>query len=561
MKNKILISGIIISIMIIFNISCTKDLNVTPIDPNLITSANIGNSQTEVLAALAKVYASFILPGQANGNTGGYADISSTDDNFYSYQRPLWNLQELPTDEAACAWGDAGVQPLSEQQFEPSNPFLTALYDRTVLTVNFANSVVNVTKGSTDANFIMYNAEARYLRALSYYFAMDLFGNPAFITENSPIGDVYPKQINPKVSIARPLLFNYIVGELRSIAHKLGNPGFSYPRADRAACWMLLAKCYLNAQVYTGTAKWDSCKLYCDSVLNNTGGVYQLATNYRRNFGSNNGYPGNPEMIFAWECDGVNTQAYVGSTFIISSCSDGVYINGYDLGLTSTNWAGNRGKLSFLNELIDTVATYGNNPMPAPKTHMDSIYGQCPDQRVYLHTLLDNQMYNTSEFDNGIGVYKFTNNQVQETYSLGGANDNQQAVDWNSTFSSTDVPIFRLADAYLMRAESEYNLGDLNDALTDINVVRARAHATPATLANLNDPLYILYERGREFYYEAQRRTDLIRFGQFVSGSYNWSWKGGTFNGTNLGNPNFNIFPLPQTELTSNPNITQNPGY
>src|SRR5208337_2420264 len=220
MKNKILVSGMFIGIMM-FIASCTKDLNVTPIDPNLITSGNIANNKAEVLASLAKVYASFILPGQANGNTGGYADISSTDDNFYSYERPMWNLQELPTDEAACGWGDAGIQPLNQQQFQPSNPFLTALYDRTVLSVNFANSVINVTKGSKDPDYIMYNAEARFLRALSYWYAMDLFGNPAFITENSTIGDVFPKQINPSVTVARPLLFNYIVGDLRSISHNM----------------------------------------------------------------------------------------------------------------------------------------------------------------------------------------------------------------------------------------------------------------------------------------------------------------------------------------------------
>jgi len=119
-----------------------------------------------------------------------------------------------------------------------------------------------------------------------------------------------------------------------------------------------------------------------------------------------------------------------------------------------------------------------------------------------------------------------------------------------------------LADAYLMRAECNYNQNDYTDALTDINVIRARANAAPATLAQIqSNPLYILFERGREFYFEGQRRTDLIRFGQFISGTYNWTWKGGTFAGTNLGNTNFNIFPLPQSELTANPNIKQNPGY
>ena len=569
MNNKLIISGIfLLGLMISFS-SCTKDLNITPIDPNVITSGNITNSPADVEAALAKVYASFLINGQGNSDANGTgADITTDNDDFNTYQRAMWNLQELTTDEAICAWGDAGISDLNAQTWQKSNPFLTALYDRCVLSVSYANSVINLTKGNTA--YAKYNAEARFLRALSYSYAMDLFGNPPFITENSTIGAVYPTQIDKDVKKARPILFNYIVKELKAIAPLLGKPGFSYPRADQACAWMLLAKLYLNEQVYTYntslTTNWDSCAMYCDSVINC--GAYQLATNYRMNFGSNNGYdvPGaiasNPEMIFALANNGLYTQGSVGSTFMIQSCSNGTYINAAThLGLPgNANWGGNRGKVQFLNELVDTLTTYGGNIQFG--THADSIFSANPDQRIYLHLLADYQIYSpTAVYPNGVGEYKFTNNQVNTTYSKGGVNDTTQAPWYNPTYSSTAYPIFRLADAYLMRAECENNTSNIADAVTDINFVRARAKATAITAAALSDPLFIMYERGREFYYEGQRRTDLVRFGQFVQGNYNWAWKGNSFSGMALGISDFNIFPLPSSELTANPNIVQNPGY
>ncbi|HEY4788153.1 MAG TPA: RagB/SusD family nutrient uptake outer membrane protein [Bacteroidales bacterium] len=567
MNNKFSISAIfLVSVMMIVS-SCTKDLNVTPIDPSVITSGNIATSKSQVEGALAKVYASFAIAGQNGSTSTSGADITTNDDNFNTTFRAMWNLQELTTDEAACAWGDPGIADLNKQTWANSNPFLTALYDRLVLSVTYANSVINLTKSSNDADFIKYNAEARFLRAMAYYYAIDMFGNPPFITENSPIGPVFPSQIDPDLTKARPMLFNYIVKDLHDIAYKLGDPGFSYPRADRASCWMLLSKLYLNAKVYTGTAKWDSCKLYCDSVINC--GKYQLAKNYRQNFGSNNDYPENPEMILGWAYDGIYTQGYIGSTFLIESCSNGTYIDANKLGLhTNTNWGGNRGKIQLLNELVDTLTIYASNggKIPTPANHIDSIFAQSPDQRVYLWTLQSNQMYSTSQYIQGIGVYKFTNNQVNDAYSVGGKNDTIHAPNYNSAYSSTDIPVFRLADAYLMRAESEANLNDYTNAANDVNVVRERAFggskAYDITSATLQaQPLYLLFERGREFYYEAQRRTDLVRFGQFIDGSYMWTWKGNSFSGLNLQESNMNVFPLPASELQANPNIKQNPGY
>ena len=312
---------------------------------------------------------------------------------------------------------------------------------------------------------------------------------------------------------------------------------------------MLLARLYLNAEVYTGTAKWDSCKYYCDAVINS--GKYSLASNYRQNFSANNDGNSNPEMIFAWEQDGVNTQGYVGTTFIIESSSDATYIRAEDFhGLTSnTNWNGNRSKKQFLNVMVDTIATYGNVPIPAS----DPTFALCKDKRVFLKAKKSLDIPSASSSgDYGVGVYKFTARN----------SDGSQAANYNPAYACTDFPVFRYADALLMRAEASYRLTDKASAIIDINAVRTRAYGNATgniTVGQLDDN-FLLAERGREFYYEAQRRTDLVRFGKFTNGSYNWVWKGGTYGGANTSS-HLNVFPIPGAEVSANPNIKQNPLY
>lgn len=538
MNKKIILFGILLSALTIS--SCVKDLDIKPKDPNTILSGNLNDDPVYMKEVLGKIYASFIISGQ--GSNGG-DDISASDGNFFTTMRALWNCQEITTDEAICAWGDVGIADLNTQTWSPNNPFLTALYQRLGLSITYANDFIKFTNGKTDPDIVRYNAEARFLRALAYYWHMDLFGNPPFTTDADGVGKFYPKQIE------RTNLFNYIVSELHAIEDKLGEPKFSYPEADKAACWMLLARMYLNAQVYTGTAKWDSCKLYADKVINS--GKYSLATNYRQNFCADNDGNHNPEMIFAWEQDGINTQGYVGTTFIIESSSDATYIRAEDFhGLTSnTNWNGNRARKQFMNVLVDTLATYGNVQVPAS----DVTFSQCKDKRVFLKMKKSMDIPSASSSgDYGIGVYKFTAKN----------SDGSQAANYNAAYASTDFPIFRYADALLMRAEALYRLGDKTNAVKDINAIRTRAYGNTSgniTEAQLTDK-FLLDERGREFYYEAQRRTDLIRFGQFTNGTYFWAWKGGIAGGTQT-DKHLNLFPIPGAEVSANPNIKQNDGY
>jgi hypothetical protein len=303
--------------------------------------------------------------------------------------------------------------------------------------------------------------------------------------------------------------------------------------------------------VYTGTAKWDSCKIYTDKVI--ASGKYSLATNYRQNFSADNGFrDGNPEMIFAWSADGAFTQGYVGTTFIIESSSDAVYLRAEDFhGLTSnTNWNGNRARKEFLNVLVDTLATYGNVSVPWAT---DPFFAQCKDKRVFCRVKKSPDIPSASSSgDYGIGVYKFTAKNTNGVFPAGG----------NAAFANTDFPIFRYSDAYLMRAEAQHHLGNNAAAADDINVVRTRAYGDASgniTAAQVT-PKFLLDERGKEFYYEAQRRTDLIRFGQFTNGTYKWTWKGGVKGGAST-DSHMNLFPIPGDEVSANPNIKQNPGY
>ncbi len=543
MNKKILIFGIILSALMVS--SCVKDLDVTPQDPTKILAGNLGDDPAYMKMALGKIYASFIISGQ--GSNGG-ADIAASDENFFTTMRALWNLQEITTDEAICAWTDVGIADLNTQTWSPSNSFLTALYQRLALSITYANDFIIRAQGNSDPDVVRYVSEARFLRALAYTWAIDLFGQFPLTTEEDGVGKFFP-EIGTRTQI-----FNYIESELLAIENTLGAPKFSYPQADQAAAWMLLARLYLNAEVYTGTPRWDDCKVYCDKVINS--GKYSLATNYRQNFSADNDGRLNPEMIFAWEQDGVNVQGYVGTTFLIESSSDSRYIRAEDFhGLTSnTNWNGNRARVNFLDLLVDTIATYGNVQIPAA----DSLYLQCDDNRVFLkRKKAQNIPAPSASGDYGIGVYKFTARNA----------DGSKPINYNTAYACTDFPVFRFADAYMMRAEALYRMGgaaNIDAAVADINEIRERAYGNTSgniTSADL-DIDFIIDERGREFYYEAQRRTDLVRFGKFTGGDYLWQWKGGAFAGTST-SEHLNLFPIPGDELSANPNYkgVNNPGY
>jgi len=513
--------------------SCVKDLDVKPIDPNTIASSNLADRPGALIQTLAKLYSCFAVPGQ-EGVTSNNGDISGIDNGFGVYTRALWMLQELTTDEALCSWNDQTIKDFHWQTWSSTDVFNNAMYSRIIYTVSICNEFIRNTAGNTDPEVIRYNSEARFLRALAYYHAIDMYGNPAFITEADKPGVFFPKQTT------RLALFNYVEGELKAIENLLGEPRFEYGRADKAAAWMLLARLYLNAEVYTGTARWADCITYSQKVMN---AGYVLEPDYRLNFSADNNT--SREMIFAINYDGQYTRSYGGTCYIIHAATGGD-LDPVSLGIgTGGGWSGNRTTKEFVNVLVDTTLY--------PRDVADPQYTRVKDKRVYLYLLTNWEIYNVGTFTDGIGVRKYTNLNHDGTPAIHPHND----------FPCTDFPIFRLADAYLMHAEALLRSGgDRGTALADINALRERAYGN--TSGNITDSKltldFILDERGRELYWEAVRRTDLIRYNKFVTADYLWSWKGNSFTGAPSGSFR-NLFPIPASEVAANPNIKQNTGY
>jgi hypothetical protein len=237
-----------------------------------------------------------------------------------------WNLQQLPTDETVLAWNDqsAGVQDLNTQRWSASNGSTTAMYARIMLQVTLASEFLRQTaeerlaaRGVAPAlrtEVQTYRAEARFLRALSYWHAIDLFGGVPLVTEETPVGAAAPAQAT------RQQLFDFVRTELEAVRAALpvaapggsaGNPN-TYGRATQQAADMLLAKLYLNAAVYTGTARWAEAQAATQRVI--ASGAYALEPVYQRLFLADNNL--SPELIFVVTQDGSRTQTFGGTTYL-----------------------------------------------------------------------------------------------------------------------------------------------------------------------------------------------------------------------------------------------------
>jgi hypothetical protein len=536
---KKIVSLIPVIVAAIMLSSCVKDLNVQPIDPNVNTLNNVFKDPSAYKRALAKVYASYAISGQTGGG-GGSPDIAGIDENFGNYLRQYWDLQELPTDEAIMAWDDATIKDFHWQTWSSNDVFVTALYSRIYYTIAISNEFIrNVNNnigsvsGSSVNDLKAYRAEARFLRALSYWHALDLFGNVPFVTEADLPGAFFPKRIT------RGELFTYIESELKAIEGELIPARQNeYARADQGADWFLLAKLYLNAKVYAGTDRSTDALTYINKVIN---AGYTLDANYVRLFNADN--HSSPENVFLIAFDGQNTQQYGGMTFILhASNGGGMPLNGIDGG-----WGG-------IRTIKDFVAKFGI----AQSAFDTTTQYRAADKRGMF--FFDKSSWtwdvsNVGTFTQGIGVTKFKN-----VTTSGGAAPNA-----HPTFVTTSFPMFRLADGYLMYAEAVVRGGaggDMGTAVGYINALRQRAYGnTTGNVTSANVTLaFLLDERGRELYWEGHRRTDLVRFGQFTSGTYVWQWKGKVQNGVQTASYR-DLYPIPINDLNANPNLVQNPGY
>jgi hypothetical protein len=407
------------------------------------------------------------------------------------------------------------------------------MFSRTMAQVAFCNEYLRQTspaklssRGVTDAALLadisLYREEARALRAYAYYNLMDLFGKAPFNTENEAVGVAGPEY-------SRQQLFTFIESEMLAVAQTLKAPRTNeYGRVDKSFAWMVLAKMYLNAEVYIGQNKYDQCVTMCNNVI---GGGYALEANYLHNFTADNHT--STEMIFTLQSDGLVTQNYGPTTVILNGQVGSIENNGSTFGVGG--WGG---ALRLRKQFVEKF----NGSSFNSDERKTIISGTRP---IDITTIADR--------DQGFILGKFSNKT-----STGAAGVNQ-------TFVDTDFPLFRLGDVYLMYAECAKRgatNASMSQAVTYVNNLRERANnSTSANISSADLTLdFILDERARELHWEGHRRQDLIRFNKYVGGSYNWAWKGNGSNGIALP-AHLKVFPIPALSLSANPNLTQNTGY
>lgn len=512
--------------------SCTKDLDVTPIDP----------SKTMVpdeAALFTKCYAQMALQGQTGAN--GDCDIDGLDGGTAGFVRQLFNANELTTDEAICAWGDPGIPAFNFNQWDASHPMLQGFYYRLYTGITYCNHYLEVCADADAAHV----AEIRFLRALFYYYLMDCFGNVPFATV---------LMSTPPEQIQRADLFKWIESELLDVKDKMMDPAArkdtdsDYGRADQDAANLLLARLYLNAEVYTGTARWNDAKEYAEKVINGPHKLWTIGTNgwsaYQMLFMGDNGSNGaSQEAILPLLQDGLKTTAWCTTLFLAASTWKSDMDVNSDYG-TSEYWAGNRAR----SQLLAKFFPNGD----APEVTISDMATAAGDDRALFHGADRTLIVDTpTEFTSGYSVGKYRN-----TYASGGNPHGSQ-------FMDTDFFLMRSAEAYLIAAEADARINGGSTSTTGagyINALRQRANAVTRSSYTTDQ---ILDERSRELYFEGFRRTDLIRYGYFggdKSGQYLWDWKAGSQNGASFAAYR-NVFAIPAEDINANPNLTQNAGY
>ena len=575
MKNIILKTAVVGLLALGFT-SCADDLNIHSIDPK-------SSPSYDVKQLLAKQYATLGVTGQTG--PAGKGDLSM-DEGESGFFRTVFNLEELPTDECAWAWTDnIDIPNILGLSWTSSSQRAAWCWSRLAYDVRLYNQFIAECGEQVGPQV---TAEVRFLRALHYYYFLDLFHKAPFKLTNDMN---LPGQ---KTGIE---LYKWIDQELTNLEDTLADMGTydnasGFGRADKGAAYALHAQLCLNAAVYTDgqitTEAWKKAKHYCDLLID-IDGPYKLSdkavtdpygnewSGYEQLFMGDNDENTNAmkEIIFPIRQDGASTQEYAGSTCLIGGSSGA----GMPYKNTNNYWTCYFARVNVLQKFFadpekdmprlteDESKEYKDaHSTEAEVISIDNKLGistkdvqkKAGDKRALFYMGIggaDGGKYRTltpgkqiSGFLNGASIVKWTNYR-----SNGGARH-------NDTFDDTDIPLFRLGTIYMTRAEVEYRLGDADAAAKDINTLRTRAGNTNLLSAASIDDQTLIDEWSRETYFEGRRRSDLVRFGLFTGSKYLWSFKGGVPNGTGV-DSRYNIYPVPAIDVSGNPAITQNPGY
>jgi len=541
MKKLFILSGIVLVIGMMVS-SCTDDLNQMPVTET--TSGDVYSDASNYKKVLAKIYATYVLAGQGQGGDNG--DLTTI--NGQDFSRGYFNLQEAATDEVANTWlSGNNLTDLTYISWSSKDPWVSDTYYWLFFNITLCNEFLRHCSDNELSKFTAaeqkeirsYRSEARFMRAYSYWMVLDLFRKGPKVDENTPVTGFIPEAYDG------PTLFDFIESELKElVSDGLGNSSDNslpdtneYGRASKSAAWALLARLYLNSAVYRGqtdTKYYTECITACHKVISNN--ALYLEPDYAKLFNADN-HKRTHEILFAMVCDATTSVTWGGGTYLVcGSCGNSSTQDPAKYGLAS-GWGMFRARGEMVSKFGDVSTS--------------------ADSRALFYT--DGQeQYFTGPIDNQAEGYffeKFTNLTDE-----GVAASNSAA-----TGCSTDYPLIRLADVYLMAAEAYLRGGkgiSRSEALELVNQVRLRAYKEDVSGKISDDDFtldFILDERCRELYLESIRRTDLIRFDKFTTDSYIWQWKGGVLDGRAV-NTRYNIYPIPDSDLTANPNLS-NPLY
>ena len=536
-------------------------LDRTPDDPNVYMDFNQD-------AVFSKIYATFAMPGQTGPN--GDSDIEGIDGGTSAFYRMIWELNEFPTDEGWWVWGDPGVADLRIMNWDSENDLVKGLYYRLFIDITLCNHFLDKTEKLTDTKTLQQRAEVRFVRAINYYYLLDMYGEVPF-SEHVSAEKPMPKK--------RTDLFTWLETELKDLETALPASRLQLYRVDQVAAQLLLARLYLNAEVYTGTARWNDAAAYAAKVMNSSYHLYTTPSDhtaeggfkysaYQKLFmGDNSSNGAQDEAILLIYQDGNNCQAWGGARFLVNCFRDA---NWMPSGSTDS-WSCFRSSPEIVEAFVDltTAATLQDHEYNLPSLIGDdraifcSYYQYAPG----THKEWDPDLNDSVDVPNA-HTWDLKGTKSSELYDCWGeckwtgiystAAKPEDFVGQDPGWPDTDIPFLRVAEAYLTYAEAVYR------GATAVNGTAEAAIQALRDRANNTDPFviddeFLLGEWAREFWLEGRRRIDLVRFGQFAGEgvTYNWEGRGGKVSGDAPKNMHkkYNIFPLPQSDVTANPNL------
>jgi hypothetical protein len=517
--NKLFLIGLLVA----FSTQSCTDLDEKPFSE--LTDETFPTTDEQFISALGATYTS--LYGFANH--GGY-----------------FSLQEVSSDEIMIPqrgsdWFDGGIWLRTHRHtYNANEPQVNGGWGFCYGGINNCNRVIAlfetlVTEGKVaPEDAAAFIGEVKVLRALFYYWLLDAYGNVPIVTS---FADSDP---NPPTK-SRTEVYNFIVGELKDNVTNLSKSvdATTYARMNYYAGQFLLAKLYLNSEVYTGTPRWAEAAAACDEIINS--GAYELEGNYFANFNAANNT--SSENIFVVPYDRNQAQGFNLPAMTLH------YSSQESFNLTFQPWNGYCTLQEFYESYSDTDIRKGQSGNP--KVRGNFIAGP-----QYKANGVDRTI-DTSADDPGGPEVEFTpevNALEPNCYRQAGARVGKfEFISGATENLDNDFPLFRYSDVLLMKAEALWrqNAGS-GEALTLVNDVRRRSFLANDfqewTTLTADD---LLAERGREFFYEGWRRNDLIRFGKFGEP---WAFK-------DASEPCKTIFPIPAEQIGANPSLIQNPCY